>query len=101
TMAALAVDAIRQFLREQILATVSISSFSQLRSGVVAKQAAVIDLAREVVMLSPVVSWADPPALLLGIPRHRQLRQNSSRGKIQITPRMISGANDVVDFLLE
>ena len=101
TMAALAVDTIRQLRRKQILTTVAISAFGKLQSGVVAKQAAVIDLAREIVMLFPVVSRADGPTFFLRIPRHRQLRQDSSRRKVQITARMISGANDVVDFLLE
>src|SRR5688572_3948227 len=100
-MAPLAVDATGQFLWKQIFTTVVISSLGQLRGGVVAKQAPVVDLAREVVMLLPVVSRAHSPALFLGIPRHRKLRQNSSGGKIQVTARMISGADDVVDFLLE
>src|SRR5262245_58787831 len=100
-MASLAVDAFRKFLREEILTTVSISSLSQLRSGVVAKHTAVVNLARKVEVLLPVVCWADPPALFLGIPRHRQLCQNSSHGKIQVTTSMISGADDVLDFLFK
>ncbi len=52
-------------------------------------------------VLRSVVSRADSPTFFLRVPCHRQLSQNSSRRKVQITTRMISGTDDVVDFLLE
>ena len=95
TVAALAVDARGQVLREAVLVPVAVAGLGKAWIAIMAEHAGMTDPAAEIVVAGMVVPRTHPPTLPLGIPAHRQLPQHSVPGQVQIGPRMIAGTHDV------
>src|SRR5262245_13952522 len=98
-MAPLAIDPLGQPFAKHRLAAIGIVHAGWI--GIVAKEAARIDDATELVVFRTIVARTHSPALFLRVPGYRQLRQFARSGKVQVTARMPSGSYDVSDLLLE
>ena len=100
-MAPLAIDALRQRSGISRLGPGFPLRCGNSRIGVVAGHALVVDRARGPLVIQPVVARIHRPvAALFRIPAQRQLLERVPRGQVQKGPRMIAGAEHVIDLLL-